>query len=100
MTVTELLKDLRICASRSSCFGCTYYNSCKYGGSEVSRKNQSAMLENCADVIDAFLQILHAFDIEIENYYPYELNQASCSIIIDRIYDKCEQNKYESGWEE
>ena len=38
MTVTELLKDLRICASRSSCFGCTYYNLEDYQIGEQSYK--------------------------------------------------------------
>jgi len=96
MTVQELIKDLRLCANRTiSCYGCTNYNSCTLGDVEVKDKNRSMLLENSADMIEAFIELLDRFDIDIKTFYPYEINQAFCDQCMSAIYEACEGNNYE-----
>ena len=96
MTIKELVNDLRICANRdASCYGCTNYNSCKLGGKDSVGKNRSMLLENSADLIEAFILLLDKFDIDIKTFYPYEINQAFCDQCVSAIYEACEENNYE-----
>ena len=95
MIVNKLIDNLRICANNKSCYGCTYYSSCELGNEGTKQKNKSVMMENAADIIEAFQKILMHFNISIENFYPYEFNESLNSSIIDRIYDACERDHYE-----
>lgn len=88
MTIKELAKDLRICSNPNvSCFGCTYCNECTLGGVEYVSKNRARLKENAADVIEAFMKLCEIGSFKIDDYYPYELDDA----MINELYEAFEE---------
>lgn len=89
MTIKELVNDLRICSDPNiTCFECTYYNSCTLGGSECVDKNKSALFENAADVIEAFMKLCEIGAFKIDNYYPYEMNNEMITELHEAFEEK------------
>jgi len=89
MTIKELVNDLRICSNPNvSCFGCTYCNECTLGGVEYVSKNRSALFENAADVIEAFMKLCELGAFKIDDYYPYEINDAMINELREAFEEK------------
>lgn len=89
MNIKELVKDLRICSNpNTSCFGCTYYNECSLGEVENVSKNKAGLFENAADVIEAFMKLCEIGAFKLDDYYPYELNDAMINELCEAFEEK------------
>lgn len=89
MTIKELVKDLRICSNPNvTCFECTYCNECTLGGVEYVSKNRSALFENAADVIEAFMKLCELGAFKIDEYYPYELDDSMINGLCEAFEEK------------